>query len=84
MIIANESVPIGTDVPEAVGAEVKIHSKRRIREIPFFDGDITPGNRLFRTFVLKPDVKAGVKLYGAHQLDAAEGKWTYDPDKADA
>lgn len=82
-IYANESVPIETDVPEAVGAEVKIHSKRIIRSIPFYDGDITPGNKLFRTFVLKPDVKAGVKLYGKHQLDAAEGKWTYDPDHPD-
>ena len=52
-----------TEIPEAVGAEVKIHSKRKIKEIPFYGDDIIPGNALFRRFVMNPDTKAGIRLY---------------------
>ena len=62
-IYATDAVPIETELPEAVGAEVKIHSKRKIKEIPFYGDDIMPGNALFRRFVLNPDTKAGIRLY---------------------
>ena len=51
------------EIPEAIGAEVKIHSKRKIKEIPFYGDDIMPGNALFKRFVLNPDTKAGIRLY---------------------
>ncbi len=62
-IYALDGVPLDTELPEAVGAELKIHSKRKIREIPFYGDDILPGNALFRRFVLQPDTKAGIRLY---------------------
>lgn len=67
-IYATDAVPIETEVPEAVGAELKIHSKRKIKEIPFYGDDIMPGNGLFRRFVLQPDIKAGIRLYEKNHL----------------
>ena len=82
-IYCESAVPIETDVREARGAELPVHSKHRIKEIPFYDGDIVPQNWFYKTFVLNPNLKAGIQLYGAHQIDAADGTWTYDSDKAD-
>ena len=62
-IYSAEGVPIPTELPEAVGMEVPIHSKKRIREIPFHGQDLLPGNRLFRQFILKPDTEAGIRMY---------------------
>ena len=64
--------PIETDVPEAVGAELPIHSKKRIRDIPFYDGYLTPGNVLYRNLVIKPDINWAIKYYGKNHLAAAE------------
>jgi predicted amidohydrolase len=66
-IYAPDAVPIPGEMPEAVGAEVKIHSKRRVRDIHFYGDDILPGNRLFRRFVLKPDTEAGIKVYESNK-----------------
>ena len=68
-IYASDAVPIETEIPEAVGAEVKIHSKRRILDIPFYGDDILPGNGLFKRFVLQPDTKAGIRLYEKNHLN---------------
>ena len=73
-IYCESAVPIETDVPEAIGAEVPIHSKRRIRDIPFYSGDIIPGNWFFKTFVLKRDVMWGIKYYGKNRIPAAEAQ----------
>ena len=62
-IYAAEGRPIPTEVKEAVGMEVPIHSKKRVRDIPFHGQDILPGNRLFRRCVLKPDIEAGIRMY---------------------
>jgi predicted amidohydrolase len=62
-IYAAEGRPIPTEVEEAAGMEVKIHSKRRIRDIPFHGQDILPGNFFFRQFILKPDTEAGIRAY---------------------
>ena len=62
-IYAADGVPIPTELPEAVGMEAPIHTKKRIRDIPFHGQDILPGNRLFRQFILKPDTEAGVRMY---------------------
>jgi predicted amidohydrolase len=67
-IYAAEGRPIPTEVKEAVGMEVPIHSKRRIRDIPFHGQDILPGNFFFRQFVLKPDTEAGIKAYEEQHL----------------
>ena len=62
-IYAAEGRPIPTELKEAVGMEVPIHSKRRVRDIRFHGQDILPGNRLFRRFILKPDTEAGIRMY---------------------
>ena len=49
--------------PGLVGMEAPVHSKKRIRDIPFHGQDILPGNRLFRQFILKPDTEAGIRMY---------------------
>ncbi len=71
-IYAAEGRPIPTEVKEAVGMEVPIHSKKRIRDIPFHGQDILPGNFFFRQFVLKPDTAAGIKAY--EEMHLREGK----------
>ena len=71
-IYAAEGKPIPTEVKEAVGMEVPIHSKRRVREIPFHGQDILPGNFFFRQFILKPDTAAGIRMYEENRLK--EGK----------
>ena len=71
-IYGTEDKPIETDVPEAVGAEVPVHSKRRVRDIPFYSGYLTPGNTLYRTFVVKRDILWAVKYYGKNHLAAAQ------------
>ncbi len=62
-IYAAEGRPIPTELPETVGMEVPIHSKKRIRDIPFHGQDILPGNFFFRQFILKPDTAAGIRSY---------------------
>ncbi len=71
-IYAAEALPIPSEVKEAVGMEVKIHSKRRVRDIPFHGQDILPGNFFFRRFILKPDTEAGIRAYEENHLK--EGK----------
>ena len=71
-IYAAEGRPIPTEVKEAVGMEVPIHSKKRIRDIPFHGRDILPGNFFFRQFILKPDTEAGIRAYEEQHLK--EGK----------
>ena len=67
-IYAAEGRPIPAEVKEAVGMEVPIHSKRRVRDIPFHGQDILPGNFFFRQFILKPDTEAGIKAYEEQHL----------------
>ena len=71
-IYGSDDVPIETDVPEAVGAEVPIHSKRKIRDIPFYNGHLTPGHGLFWASAIKRDAMWAVKYYGKNCGPAVE------------
>ena len=71
-IYGTKDQPIETDVPEAVGAEVPVHSKRRVKDIPFYGGHLTPGNFFYRTFTIKRDAMWAVKYYGKNHLAAAQ------------
>lgn len=71
-ICTEHAVPIETDVAEAVGAELPIHSKRRIKDIPFFDGYLTPGSFFYRKFVIERDIMWAVKYYGKNRVAAIE------------
>ena len=71
-IYSTDIETIETDVPEAIGAEVPIHSKRRIRDIPFYNGYLTPGHNLYRSITVKQDIKWAVKYYGKNRMAAIE------------
>ena len=62
-IYAQESVPINTDIPEIIGAEVDIQPKKMHKEIRFYGEDILRGNWLFKHCILNPDTEAGIKSY---------------------
>ena len=66
-IYAPESVPINTDISEAIGSEVPIQPKKRNKEIRFYGEDILCWNCLFKHFILKHDTEAGIKSYEAEQ-----------------
>ena len=71
-IYSSDIETIETDVPEAIGAEVPIHSKRRIRDIPFYNGYLTPGHNLYRSITVKQDIKWAIKYYGKNRMAAIE------------
>ena len=71
-IYGSNEVPIETDVPEAIGAEVPIHSKKRIRDLPFYNGYLTPGHGLYRSITVKRDIMWAIKYYGKNRIPAAE------------
>ena len=64
--------PIETDVPEAIGAELPVHSKRRVKDIPFYGGYLTPGHSLYRAVTVKTDTMWAIKYYGTNRIPAAE------------
>lgn len=50
-------------VAEAAGVDLEIVPQRRQNDIRFYGDDIVKGNWLFRQFVLKPDIRAGIRMY---------------------
>jgi predicted amidohydrolase len=66
-IYAPDAVPIPVKIPEAIGAEIKLNPKRRVKDIRFFGDDILPGNCLFKHLILRPDTKAGIRSYEANR-----------------
>ena len=64
--------PIDAGFPEAVGAEVQIHSKRRKGKIDFSGQDIFAGNWFFRRFILKPDTEAGRRSSEENRLSQVQ------------
>ena len=71
-IYFENAVPIETDVPEAIGAELPVHSKRRVKDIQFYGGYLTPGHTLFRAFTLKREAMWAIKYYGKNRIPAIE------------
>lgn len=64
-IYALESKEIHGTIPGAVAADVEINPKSRVKDIRFHGENILPGNWLFKLLILKPDTKAGIRLYNA-------------------
>lgn len=62
-IYATDGTTITCDVEEATGAGIEIVPRRRRKDIHFYGEDMIKGNWLFRQFILKPDTKAGIKIY---------------------
>lgn len=71
-IYADQSEPIETGMPEAVGAEIPLAPRRRRAEIRFHGQDILPGNWLFKQLILKPDTRAGIRSYEANRNARSE------------
>lgn len=62
-IYALSGKSIEVDAVEVVAMDVSLSSKRIKNNIHFYGDDLVKGNWLFRQFVLKPDIKAGIKEY---------------------
>lgn len=62
-IYAEHTIPISTDLKEAVGATVKVSPRRRRMAVPFHGDDALPGNWLFRHTVLEIDTQLGIRAY---------------------
>jgi predicted amidohydrolase len=62
-IYASEGKLIRTGMAEAVGIDIALSEHKRQKDIRFYGEDIVRENWFFRTFVLKPDTQAGVRLY---------------------
>jgi len=62
-IYSSRGTSIQFDVPEAIGIDIHLTHKSRKQDINFYGNDIHKGNFLFRCFILKPDIKAGIKFY---------------------
>lgn len=54
---------IECNMAEATGADLEIVPQRRQKDIRFYGEDIAKRNWLFRQFILKPDTRAGIKMY---------------------
>lgn len=62
-IYYENGVAVDCGIPEAVGADIAISPQKRQSDIHFYGDDITKGNWFFRKLILKPDTKAGIKIY---------------------
>jgi len=62
-IYVSQKSSIQTAIPEAICMDVLLEAKTRIKAIRFFGEDIIKGNWLFRSLILKPDIRAGIRFY---------------------
>lgn len=51
------------DVVGAIGADIVLAPHKRQKDIHFYGNDMVRGNWFFRQLILKPDTKAGIKMY---------------------
>ncbi len=66
-IYAYKASKIDVDIPEAIGSDIDISSKKRKKDIDFYGDDILPGNWLFKHLILIPDTKRGIRSYEANR-----------------
>ena len=62
-IYGSSCVSIDSEVSEAICCDVKLYPHKLSEEIKFYGEDLVKGNFFFRKFILKPDAKAGIKMY---------------------
>ncbi len=62
-IYCNSGTAIESDLKESIAIDVDLKPKTRKKDIHFYGEDINKGNFLFRQFVIKPDIKRGLKYY---------------------
>lgn len=62
-IYSDTGICINVDLPEVLGMDIELVSRKIRHNISFCGEDLIKGNWLFRQFILKPDTKAGIKAY---------------------
>ncbi len=62
-IYASSGNSIPSDIKEATGLDIDVSEHKRKKDIRFYGDDLIKGNYLFRHFILKQDVIAGLKKY---------------------
>ena len=62
-IYSSGGTSIKSEVQEAIGIDANLTPKERKLDIKFYGKNINKENLLFRYFILKPDVRAGIKFY---------------------
>lgn len=62
-IYARSGSSITCDITSAIGLDTDISEQERKRDIRFYGNDLMKGNFVFRHFILKPDMMAGLRQY---------------------
>ncbi|HZK27999.1 MAG TPA: carbon-nitrogen hydrolase family protein [Thermoclostridium sp.] len=62
-IYASSGNSIPSDIKEATGLDIDVPEHKRKKDIRFYGDDLIKGNFLFRYFILKPDIIAGLRKY---------------------
>lgn len=62
-IYSSSGTPLPSPVQEAIGMDIELMPKRRTKSIRFYGDDLIRGNFLFRSLILQPDIKAGIRVY---------------------
>jgi predicted amidohydrolase len=62
-IYGSSGTSLPSPVQEAIGMDIELMPKRRTKSIRFYGDDLSRGNFLFRKIILKPDIKAGIRMY---------------------
>lgn len=70
-IYSDSGTPILSDINEVIGMNVDLVSQKRKCDIRFYGNDLVKGNCLFRNFVIKPDIVAGVRYYESNKTRPA-------------
>lgn len=73
-IYSTTGKPLPPAVPGAVGWSGVLTPQTRRGELRFYGQDLVKGNELFRTFVLKPDIRDGIRFYEAHKSKGAASR----------
>jgi omega-amidase len=66
-IYSSEGTPLHSNVHEAIGLDVLLTQKTRVKDIVFYGDDIKRGNFLFRHLILKKDIKDGIRFYESNK-----------------
>ena len=62
-IYCSGGTAVKSEVEEVIGIDIELISKKRTKDIRFYGDDLIKGNVLFRKFILKPDIEAGIRFY---------------------
>lgn len=62
-IYAGGGSSVQSDNKSAIGLDIDIIEHRRKKNIRFYGNDLIKGNIIFRHFILKPDIMAGIRQY---------------------